>query len=324
MNSMCFFKNAVGIWDCLSSQQVVDFIRYRVYEGKELSEICEMIFDHCLSPDTSNGAGIGCDNMTILIVAILNGRTKEEWYAWITDRVKKSYGYDTPSTPPQLYSEYRINAYRARKAAMDARERERAARQETKDDNTEGLLAGSGLSGFTKVLSTTGGISFTPDAAAIMSDDGRVMFATEESDDDEDSGDGDEESTGQSVSSDTPGFERPKSPDLTKNLKDKLDEFEKDIQKEAGKDDGDSQVVDAGISKSDEKPSHESNSLSPTSDTRQSHVQGEAPPPPKPLPNGNASAPVAQLNSHPHGDEPLAVVKAEGLMDSSEDPLVKA
>ncbi|KDR82785.1 hypothetical protein GALMADRAFT_34079, partial [Galerina marginata CBS 339.88] len=81
-----------GIWDCLSSQQVVDFIRYQISEGKQLPEICEMIFEHCLAPDTTSGAGIGCDNMTILIVAITHGRTKEEWYQWVTERVKTGYG----------------------------------------------------------------------------------------------------------------------------------------------------------------------------------------------------------------------------------------
>jgi protein phosphatase 2C family protein 2/3 len=47
--------------------------------------------------------------------------------------------------------------------------------------------------------------------------------------------------------------------------------------------------------------------------------QGEAPPPPKPLPNGDVK-PVEQLKSEPGGDEPSPVVKAEGLMDGTEDP----
>jgi protein phosphatase 2C family protein 2/3 len=319
---MCFFY-AVGIWDCLTSQQVVDFVRYQVSVGKELSEICEMMCDHCLAPDTSSGAGIGCDNMTVLIVAILNGRTKEEWYSWVTDRVNRKYGYDTPSTPPQLYAQSRLNSFRARQDAIEARERERA-RQEKKEEEKkeeekkeekgkeegkegtsfEGLLAGTGLSGFSRILSATGGISFSPGSAGVMSDSGTLMFATNGSDE-EDSDE--EEETDQSVSSDTLGLGRPKSPDPTKQLKAKLDEFEKDIRKEDGKDDdGDSQMVDAG------------NSDSPSA------LQGEAPPPPKPLPNGNASAPVEQLHSQPYGDEPLAVLKAEGLLDSSEDPLVKA
>lgn len=42
--------------------------------------------------------------MTILIIAILGGRTKKEWYDWVTDRVKNpGNGYRTPDTLPELY-----------------------------------------------------------------------------------------------------------------------------------------------------------------------------------------------------------------------------
>jgi protein phosphatase PTC2/3 len=47
--------------------------------------------------------------------------------------------------------------------------------------------------------------------------------------------------------------------------------------------------------------------------------QGEAPLPPKSLPNGDVK-PVEQLKSRPGGDEASPVVKAEGLMDGTEDP----
>jgi hypothetical protein len=40
----------------------------------------------CLAPDSELG-GIGCDNMTVVIVALLNGRTLEEWQEWIKKRV---------------------------------------------------------------------------------------------------------------------------------------------------------------------------------------------------------------------------------------------
>ena len=46
---------------------------------------------------------------------------------------------------------------------------------------------------------------------------------------------------------------------------------------------------------------------------------GEAPPPPHPLPNGNAKP--EQLHSEPGGDAPSAAVAAEGFLDASEDPL---
>jgi len=58
-----------GIWNSMSSQEVVDFVNQRIEETPEdkLSNICEQLFDHCLSPDTT-GDGTGCDNMTAVIV----------------------------------------------------------------------------------------------------------------------------------------------------------------------------------------------------------------------------------------------------------------
>ncbi|XP_034251807.1 probable protein phosphatase CG10417 isoform X2 [Thrips palmi] len=57
-----------GIWNYLSSQDVVDFVRKRIQEGKlKMSQICEELFDHCLAPNTL-GDGTGCDNMTAVIV----------------------------------------------------------------------------------------------------------------------------------------------------------------------------------------------------------------------------------------------------------------
>ena len=112
-----------GIWDCMSSQDVVDFVRYQVSKGKELTEIGEMICDHCLAPDTASGDYIGCDNMTVLIIAITHGRSKKKWYSWIAGRVKNKYGYDTPSTFPSIYSESRLRAFRAKKENYDKHNR---------------------------------------------------------------------------------------------------------------------------------------------------------------------------------------------------------
>ena len=47
--------------------------------------------------------------MTVLIIAILNGRTNEEWCAWVSDRVKQKYGYETPGSVPQLYGQARFD-----------------------------------------------------------------------------------------------------------------------------------------------------------------------------------------------------------------------
>ncbi|KAH8372724.1 hypothetical protein KR009_004045 [Drosophila setifemur] len=57
-----------GIWNFMSSEEVVDFVRPRIKDGnKKLSAICEELFDNCLAPNTM-GDGTGCDNMTAVIV----------------------------------------------------------------------------------------------------------------------------------------------------------------------------------------------------------------------------------------------------------------
>ncbi|KAF5389196.1 hypothetical protein D9757_003529 [Collybiopsis confluens] len=277
-----------GIWDCLNSQQVVDFIRWKVAEGKELGEIGEDMCDHCIAPDTSGGAGIGCDNMTILIIALLHGRTKEEWQAWVKDRVDKQYGYPTPSNLPVLYSQSRLVSFKSRMEVYEARERERQS------GNFEESFLSPGLSAFARVLGSTGGISFSPESG-ILSGADSLMFGGDDSDDEE-SG---EESTS-SFFTETLGLGSARNEedtlDATQSLKDKLAEFEKDVQED-------------GVHVEDDQ-----SSSNPA-------LQGEAPPPPEHEANGAPVTPVPQLKSEPGGDKPSPAVEAEGLMDPSEEPL---
>ncbi|KAJ7004829.1 hypothetical protein NC653_009615 [Populus alba x Populus x berolinensis] len=55
-------------WDCMSSQQLVDYVRETVKHCKKLrlSVICGRVFHRCLAPDTNGGEG--CDNMTMILV----------------------------------------------------------------------------------------------------------------------------------------------------------------------------------------------------------------------------------------------------------------
>lgn len=86
-----------GIWDCMLSQEVVEFVRRGIAARQDLSYICENIMDNCLAP-ASDVSGIGCDNMTILIVGLLNGKTKEEWYDLIAERVANNDGPVAPES----------------------------------------------------------------------------------------------------------------------------------------------------------------------------------------------------------------------------------
>lgn len=63
-----------GIWDCVTNQEACDFVKSRLtddVDSKRLSEICEELCDDCLAgnPMDSEG-GIGCDNMTCIIVLL--------------------------------------------------------------------------------------------------------------------------------------------------------------------------------------------------------------------------------------------------------------
>lgn len=76
-----------GIWDCMTNQEVAKFIRQHVADHVPLKVICEKLMDHCLADQTGT-TGIGCDNMTVEIVAFLHGQSEEEWYK----KIKTSLG----------------------------------------------------------------------------------------------------------------------------------------------------------------------------------------------------------------------------------------
>ncbi|OJJ49567.1 hypothetical protein ASPZODRAFT_149088 [Penicilliopsis zonata CBS 506.65] len=91
-----------GIWDCQSSQAVVEFVRRGIAAKQDLHRICENMMDNCLAPNSETG-GVGCDNMTMVIIGLLHGKTKEEWYNQIAERVANG---DGPCAPPE-YAEFR-------------------------------------------------------------------------------------------------------------------------------------------------------------------------------------------------------------------------
>ncbi|KAG7055012.1 protein phosphatase [Colletotrichum scovillei] len=91
-----------GIWDCQSSQAVVEFVRRGIAAKQELDKICENMMDNCLASNSETG-GVGCDNMTMCIIGLLRGKTKEEWYEEIAKRVAAG---DGPCAPPE-YAEFR-------------------------------------------------------------------------------------------------------------------------------------------------------------------------------------------------------------------------
>ncbi|KAF7512399.1 hypothetical protein GJ744_001334 [Endocarpon pusillum] len=96
-----------GIWDCQSSQAVIEFVRRGIAAKQELQLICENMMDNCLASNSETG-GVGCDNMTMIVVGLLGGKSKEEWYEMIGKRVANG---DGPCAPPE-YAEFRGPGFR--------------------------------------------------------------------------------------------------------------------------------------------------------------------------------------------------------------------
>ncbi|XP_076352420.1 putative protein phosphatase 2C T23F11.1 isoform X2 [Tachypleus tridentatus] len=60
-----------GIWDVMSNEEVVAFVRTRIAKKMEPEHICEELMTCCLAPDCQMG-GLGCDNMTVILVSFLH------------------------------------------------------------------------------------------------------------------------------------------------------------------------------------------------------------------------------------------------------------
>ncbi|WRT65994.1 uncharacterized protein IL334_002945 [Kwoniella shivajii] len=317
-----------GIWDCLSSQQVVDFTRRAIANGDELGKIAEDMMVKCLATDSETG-GIGCDNMTVVIVALLNGRTPEEWQEWVKGRVDKKFGYDTPASVPDIFGQ-----------------------------NQASTTGGNALSSSGFRVAGAGGLA---NIASILGASGITFRPAYDSDDDEDEiqiiG---EEGKGIDTSADKPdtglidnkGVEGKTKP---KNVTDEIDDdkAEAALNTESKKgsvelldEDGDS-AMDSG----DESDSTTTGSTpagtetqagtgsSSTQKTSAAKSINTSNSPPSPIPPsfssiGSPTVPtpqalqrtshpkkIEQIKSDPQGDKPSDAVKVEGLMDTSENPL---
>lgn len=92
-----------GIWECLSSQECVNMV-YRgiLTPGLSLNDITSRIIDICCAP-TTEGSGVGCDNMTIIIVALLqNDETEEEWFERIRNKKIEQNGLTSPTSKTHI------------------------------------------------------------------------------------------------------------------------------------------------------------------------------------------------------------------------------
>lgn len=262
-----------GIWDCLSSQQAVDIIRLLISRKFTLQMVGEKICDHCLAPETAGGTSIGCDNMTIMIVALLHGRTLDEWQAWVTDRVMNNIPHQVPDILPQLYSVEKLARFERLMQMFEERER-----REEEDQKNRGQVDWRTRSN-QQVLGSTGGISIQP-GSSLLANTASLIFGNAIDDDDDDDNMDEEEFIS------------------LKGIENIPEEKESQEIRDAA----------LGISGSPKvTPALQGEAPPPPQD-------GEAPKQPEPLPE--------QHHSEPGGDAPSDAVRAEGLSDKSEDPMI--
>ncbi|CAG8499693.1 2651_t:CDS:2 [Diversispora eburnea] len=85
---------------------VISFIRDNISKTLSIRSACEELMERCLAKDSEVG-GIGCDNMTVVIVAFLNGKTVDQWYSWMQSRYENvGPKYPLDDIKPQKNDEY--------------------------------------------------------------------------------------------------------------------------------------------------------------------------------------------------------------------------
>ncbi|CAG7721120.1 unnamed protein product [Allacma fusca] len=83
-----------GIWDVVTNEEAVEFVRRRLSINMEPETICEELMTNCLAPDCQMG-GLGCDNMTVILACFLHGKS----YVDLCQKIAASY---SPPLNPSL------------------------------------------------------------------------------------------------------------------------------------------------------------------------------------------------------------------------------
>ena len=77
-----------GIWDCMTNEQVLEYLRLRLAKGILPHIICENIMKDCMAPKFKRNV-VGCDNMSVIITCLLKGKSFDEFSANIKKSLSK-------------------------------------------------------------------------------------------------------------------------------------------------------------------------------------------------------------------------------------------
>ncbi|CAF1026453.1 unnamed protein product [Didymodactylos carnosus] len=83
-----------GIWDVLSNEEVLKFVRARIAQQMQPEHICEELMTRCLAPNCQMG-GLGCDNMTVVLICLLHGQS----FSTLAEKCSKGMSNGDTSNP---------------------------------------------------------------------------------------------------------------------------------------------------------------------------------------------------------------------------------
>ncbi|CAO2174773.1 unnamed protein product [Urochloa humidicola] len=66
-----------GIWDVMTSEEVMKFVHEHINSEDKLSGVCEKLMDSCLAPKVTDDE-IGCDNMSVILIQLKNPMDQHE------------------------------------------------------------------------------------------------------------------------------------------------------------------------------------------------------------------------------------------------------
>lgn len=61
-----------GVWDVMTNQEAVNFVAEGLDKKLDAQDVCSSLIDECLAADPKQAYGIGCDNMTCIVVQLHN------------------------------------------------------------------------------------------------------------------------------------------------------------------------------------------------------------------------------------------------------------